>query len=446
MIEKRLILILIICGGIIVLAGFVGNSAIVLDNVKSNNPSSFLAQAVGLFDDFFNQWFKARNVGSSSNVALPNANSLDIGFFRASSSQQELSKPVLAYEDAVVGAVQSVAPSVVSIIISKNLPVIERCPYNPFSDLPPELRQFFDDQFDFSQPCQKGFQKKEVGGGTGFIVSSDGLIVTNKHVVLDEKAEYLVLTNDGKKHSAQVLARDPVKDLALIKISAHNLPVARLGDSSNLKLGQTAIAIGNALGEFRNTVSVGVISGLSRNIVASGGGFAERIEGLIQTDAAINQGNSGGPLVNLRGEVIGINVAMVAGAQNIGFAIPINQAKKAIESVKKLGKIVSPFLGVRYLVITEEMAKREKLPVEEGALIRGQEDGPGVVPNSPAFKAGLQAEDIILEVNGEKLTASNSLSYILQKYSVGDVINLKILRNGKEMNVSVKLEERPKEF
>jgi serine protease Do len=151
-------------------------------------------------------------------------------------------------------------------------------------------------------------------------------------------------------------------------------------------------------------------------------------------------------LVNLRGEVIGINVAMVAGAQNIGFAIPINQAKKAIESVKKLGKIVSPFLGVRYLVITEEMAKREKLPVEEGALIRGQEDGPGVVPNSPAFKAGLQAEDIILEVNGEKLTASNSLSYILQKYSVGDVINLKILRNGKEMNVSVKLEERPKEF
>lgn len=347
------------------------------------------------------------------------------------------------YEAAVIRAVESASPGVVSIIISKDLPIIEQCPYNPFGDLPREFQDFFGGSaFGFSQPCEKGTEKREIGGGSGFIITEDGLIVTNKHVVSDTKASYTVLTNDGKKYDAKVLARDQVRDIAVIKIEANKLPVLPFGDSDGIKLGQTAIAIGNALGEFRNTVSVGTISGLARDITASGGGSTERIEGVIQTDTAINQGNSGGPLLNLKGEVVGINVATVSGAQNIGFAIPVNQVKRAIESVKKVGKIVNPYLGVRYITLTEEFANREKLPTKEGALVRGTNEGPAVVLKSPAAKAGLQAEDIITELNGEKITLKTPLGSLIQKYSVGDTITITILRDGKEMKITVTLEER----
>jgi len=356
-----------------------------------------------------------------------------------------LYKPVVDYEQAVIKAVEIASPSVVSIVITKDLPKIENCPYDPFSDLPFDFRRFFGGNFEFYVPCERGTQKQEIGGGSGFIVSEDGLILTNKHVVLDEKADYTVLTNDGKKYSAKVLARDPYQDLAIIKIEAKGLKPAQLGDSDSVKLGQTAIAIGNALGEFRNTVSVGVISGLARNIVASGGsGFTERIEGVIQTDAAINQGNSGGPLLNLKGEVIGINTAIVSNAQNIGFAIPINQAKRAIESVKKTGTIKSPYLGVRYIMINEEIAKKQNLTVNYGALVRGSEEGPAVIVGSPAEKAGLQAEDIILEVDGEKLNEGKVLGSVIQKYNIGDTITLTVLRANKTFKVKVTLEERPK--
>jgi len=358
-----------------------------------------------------------------------------------------LYKPAIDYENAVVGAVEQASPSVVSIVISKDLPIIEQCPgNNPFSDLPPEFQDFFGGGFDFSVPCQKGTKSQEIGGGSGFVVSEDGLIVTNKHVVFDTKAEYTVLTNDGKKYNAKVLARDTAKDLAVIKIDAKGLTPAKLGDSDGIKLGQTAIAIGNALGEFRNTVSVGVISGLSRSITASGGGgFMEKIEGLIQTDAAINQGNSGGPLLNLKGEVIGINTAVASGAQNIGFTIPINQVKRAIQSVKDTGSIRSPYIGVRYLMLTEEIAKKQKLSIQEGALVRGTEDGPGVMPESPADTAGIKAEDIITELNGEKLTTEKTLGSVIQKYNVGETVTLKIYRGKDAMEFSVTLKERPKE-
>ncbi|KKU14510.1 MAG: peptidase S1 and S6 chymotrypsin/Hap [Candidatus Jorgensenbacteria bacterium GW2011_GWA2_45_9] len=212
------------------------------------------------------------------------------------STPVSLYKPALDYEEAVIRAVDVSSKSVVSIVISKDLPVIENCPVNPFGDLPREFQDFFGGGFDFFGQCQTGTKKQEVGGGSGFIVSEDGLIVTNRHVVSDKNAEYTVLTNDGKKYDAKVLAQDSINDLAIIKITATGLSAAKLGDSDSIKLGQTAIAIGNALGEFRNTVSVGVISGLARNITASGGnGFLETIQGVIQTDAAINQGNSGGP-------------------------------------------------------------------------------------------------------------------------------------------------------
>lgn len=384
-----------------------------------------LSQAA-FFKDFFNKFFPPEVTTPS--LTIP----------RAPSVQYE-SK--VDYEEAIIKAVEGAAPAVVSIIVSKDLPVIEQCPYDPFSGLPEEFKQFFG-PFEFYKPCPKGTKRQEVGGGTGFIISSDGMILSNKHVVSDEEASYTVLTNDGKKYDAKVLALDPVQDLAVIKIDATGLPVIKLGDSDYLRLGQTAIAIGNALGEFRNTVSVGVISGLARKLTASGGTFEEVIEGAIQTDAAINRGNSGGPLLNLKGEVIGINTAIAMGAQNIGFAIPINKAKRAIESVKATGKILTPYLGVRVYTIMPEMAEREKLPVKTGAIVRGNEEGPGVIPDSPAAKAGIQAEDIILEVNGQKVDENNTLISLILKYKVGETVTLKILRAGKEIELKATLEER----
>ncbi len=357
-----------------------------------------------------------------------------------------LYKPAQAYEEAVVEAVEGATKSVVSIIISKDVPIIENCPYNPFGDRSQLFEDFFGAGFNFSRPCKKGTERKEVGGGSGFIVSENGLIVTNKHVVSDEKAEYTVFNSEGKKYPAKVLAVDPIQDLALIQIEGNNFPAAKLGDSDGVKLGQTAIAIGNALSEYSNTVSVGVISGLARTVTASGQGIGtETIRGVLQTDAAINPGNSGGPLLNLRGEVIGINTAMAVDAQSIGFAIPINNAKRAIQSVKNTGKISVPYLGVRFLPVTEEMAKAQKLKITEGAVLRGSEDGPAVILESPAAKAGLQAEDIILEVNNQKITTDKPLLSLVQNYSVGDEITLKVLRGEKELEIKVKLEERPRE-
>jgi serine protease Do len=360
-----------------------------------------------------------------------------------------LYQPAIDYEKAVVEAVKKASPAVVSITISKNVPIIENCPYNPFSDLPPEFQQFFGNQFpQFSAPCNTGKTKlQEIGGGSGFIISSDGMILTNKHVAGDKTASYTVFTNDGKKYDAKILAVDPTQDLAVLKINASGLPTVELGDSDTIELGQTAIAIGNALGEFRNTVSVGVISGLARNVTASGGigGGVETITGVIQTDAAINPGNSGGPLLNLRGQVIGINTAIAENAQNIGFAIPINQAKRDIKSVVATGEIQAPFLGVRYTMVTPELAKKQNLPVDYGALVRGSSDGPAVQPGSPAEKAGVEAEDIILEINGKKVDQDHTLGYIISQFNVGDAVTLKINRGGKEITLTATLAKRPAE-
>lgn len=355
-----------------------------------------------------------------------------------------LYKPAVDYENAVVSAVKKASPAVVAITISKNVPKIESCPgQSPFSNLPPEFQQFFGGGMNFSVPCEKGTELKEVGGGSGFIISSDGLIVTNKHVASDKTAQYTIFTSDGEKYAATIIAQDPTQDLAILKIKASGLPTVALGNSSSIELGQTAIAIGNALGEFKNTVSVGVISGLARNIVAGDITSSENLDGVIQTDAAINPGNSGGPLLNLRGEVIGINTAVANNAQNIGFAIPINRAKKAIASVKASGEIQTPYLGVRNITVTEDLAKKQNLPVNYGALVRGGEDGPAVQPDSPAAKAGIQAEDVILEVNGKKIGKENPLTSAISEYGVGETVTLKINRAGKEMELKAVLGKRP---
>ena len=349
----------------------------------------------------------------------------------------------VSQEEIVISVVKKASPAVVSIIITKDLPVFEKYYYSPFE----EFKEFFNDpffEFKIPQYRQKGTEKREIGGGTGFIISEDGMILTNAHVVSDKEADYTVLTNDGKRYPAKVLARDSLRDLAIIKIenSKKMLPL-KLGDSDKLQIGQTVIAIGNALGEFRNTVSVGVISGLGRTVTASGGGTTQTLENVIQTDAAINQGNSGGPLLNLKGEVIGVNFAMAQGAENIGFAIPINKAKKDIEQVKKSGKIVYPFLGVRYILINDSIKEKNNLPVNYGAWIkRGQEGEPAIYSGSAAQKAGLKEGDIILEFNGEKITSDNTLAEIIMKYNPGDKVVLKILREGQEKLVEVILGER----
>jgi serine protease Do len=363
-------------------------------------------------------------------------------------SNTPLYQPAIDYEQAVVDAVKKTSPAVVSIIISKNVPVVEQCPYNPFGDLPSEFQQFFGNgSSNFTEPCNTGkTQLQEIGGGSGFIISSDGLILTNKHVVADTGASYTVLMNDGTKYGAKVLARDPVQDFAVVKIKATGLPTATLGDSNSLALGQTAIAIGNALGEFSNTVSVGVISGLSRTVTAGDPNSTqgeETIHGVIQTDAAINPGNSGGPLLNLRGEVIGINTAIASDAQSIGFAIPINQAKHDISSVETSGEIQASYLGVRYLAVTADIAKAQDLPVNVGALVRGGANGPAVAPNSPAGKAGIKAEDIITKVNSQAIDADHDLGTVVSQYNVGDTITLTINRAGKIITLQAVLAKRP---
>ncbi len=345
----------------------------------------------------------------------------------------------IEYEQAIIDTVKSASPSVVSIIISKNLPVYEQQFINPFGDIPGF-------NFQIPQYVQKGTQKQEVGAGSGFIISEDGLVLTNKHVVVDKEAEYTVLTNDGKKYSAKVLALDPVQDLAVVKIKdSQKFPAIKIGDSANIQIGQGAIAIGNALGEFRNTVSVGVISGLGRTISASGeqGGSVETLEDVIQTDAAINLGNSGGPLLNLRGEVIGINTATAQGAQAIGFAIPINIAKRDIDQVVKTNTIVYPFLGVRYILVDDQVKQKYHLSVDYGAyLVKGNKGESVVVAGSPAEKAGLKEGDVILELNGEKITTGNSMSKIILKYKPGDSVTVKVLRDGKEIILNVILDQR----
>jgi len=335
----------------------------------------------------------------------------------------------------IVQIAKKVCPAVITIVISKDLPKIEGFYLMPFGGKGIVMPKF-----------KKG--KKEstkIGGGSGFIISEDGYVITSRHVVTDTDADYTVILEPKKKYQAKVLARDPINDIAVLKIKEKNLPYLSLGDSKKIELGEEVVAIGNALGEFHDTLSSGIVSGLSRFIQARNHMTqqAERLRGLIQTDAAINPGNSGGPLINMQGQVIGINTAAVMGAQNIGFAIPINYAKKDLEEVKKYGKIRLPFLGVKYVILTKEVAQKNKLPVNYGALVVRETLGESaVVKGSGADKAGLKEFDIILQARGEKITIEKPLSNILRKCKIKEKIELKILRDKKEMTLKVTLEEK----
>lgn len=280
--------------------------------------------------------------------------------------------------------------------------------------------------------------------GTGVIVSKDGYIITNKHVIPENLTKVSVVLLDGTEYSdVSVVDRDPTNDIAFLKINGINdLPVVTIGSSSDLKIGTKVFTIGNALGEFQNTVTSGIVSGLDRTITASDGSSlsGETLSDLIQTDAAINSGNSGGPLVTYDGKIIGINTAVANGADNIGFAIPSDSFSNSIESVISKGKIRKPYLGVYYTMITKEIAKDKNLVTEEGAYI-GLENQKPTTKSSPAEKAGIKSGDIITKINDEELTLKNSLSSVLAKYNAGDKITLTILRDGKTITSDITLDK-----
>ena len=354
---------------------------------------------------------------------------------------QTIIKEITKLQDnSIVDVVEKTTPSVVSIVVSKDVPQYRRMLNSPFDLF------FSPDTNRESTPQQEQlFKKQKVGGGTGFFVSNDGMIVTNRHVVADPDAEYKVITSDGTEYFATVLARDDILDFAVIKIEGEDFYAANLGDSDQIKIGQTVIAIGNSLGEFSHSVSRGIISGVQRDIVAGGGlGGAEQLHDIIQTDAAINFGNSGGPLMDSEGKVIGINTAIAQGAENVGFALPINQVMRLIDDVKETGKISRPFVGVRYVEMTPEIKEELNVPYNHGILIvRGQNITDfAVVPNSPADSAGIEEYDVVLEIDGKQIDADNSLSQIVSKYAVDDTIILKIWRKGEEKDVSVVLKDK----
>ncbi len=345
-------------------------------------------------------------------------------YIPARSAQKVDQKIVLAEDSAIIDVVKKASPAVVSIIISKDLSKLND-PFSQFSQAP---------------------NVQQIGAGSGFFVAADGLILTNAHVVSDEQASYTVLTSDGKRYDAKVLVRDAVNDLAIVKVEIKDAPTAPLGDSDQLQIGQRVVAIGNSLGQYQNTVTSGIVSGIGRSVTAGSQDGSEQLEGAIQTDAAINPGNSGGPLLNIDGQVIGINTAIDREGQLVGFALPVNDAKRALESFQKDGRIVHPFLGVRYVLITPALASQQSLPKDYGALVvRGQAPTDlAVIPGSPADKAGIVENDIILEVNNTRVDENNSLIKLLKGYKVGDTINLKVYHKTQEKFAPVTLQERAK--
>ena len=284
--------------------------------------------------------------------------------------------------------------------------------------------------------------------GTGFIIAADGYILTNKHVVEDAE-DISVVTDDGNTYEdVKLIGTDPLNDVAVIKIAdVENLPTVTLGDSKTVTVGQQVIAVGNTLGQYSNTVTVGIISGQNRSLTAtdSTGSNAETLTDMLQTDASINQGNSGGPLVNAAGEVIGINTAVATSANNLGFAIPIASVKGMVKRVQETGKVERAYLGVYYISVTPEIAKKYDLPTDSGAYLYSSDRRSAILRGGTADKAGLEDEDIIVSINGIKVGSAGSVSTLIGEYAVGDKVQLGIIRDGKEKAINVTLEAYPKD-
>ncbi|MFH1427591.1 MAG: trypsin-like peptidase domain-containing protein [Patescibacteria group bacterium] len=316
-------------------------------------------------------------------------------------------------QEATIRAIKKVSPAVVSIIVDEEKDVI-----NLTTGVVTKV-------------------KDRVANGTGFLISADGYILTNRHIIDSgtnrDNAQYQILMSNGKKYYAQFIGNDPAKDLGVLKIFDKDLPYIEMGDSNDLAQGTTVMTIGNALGKYQNSVTKGIISALGRDIEASDNhGNMESLANVIQTDADINPGNSGGPLVNLAGKVVGINVALDRGGQSIGFAIPINDAKVIVNSIRTEDRVVRPSLGVRYAMLTPELAAKNNLSRNNGAWIaRDSKGNPGVLLDSPAEKGGIWENDIIFEINAIHINDSNTLFDVIQKFKPGARIGLKIQRGNK---------------
>ncbi|MEO5627865.1 MAG: trypsin-like peptidase domain-containing protein [Candidatus Saccharimonadales bacterium] len=292
---------------------------------------------------------------------------------------------------------------------------------------------------------------EQQSAGTGFIVSKEGVIVTNRHVVPAGTTSVSVVMSDGTQFDdVTVIGRTNESDsldIAFLKIKdtkGKELKPAKLGDSSKMQVGDKVVAIGNALGQFQNTVTSGIISGYGRDVEAgdSTGSSTEQLQDLFQTDAAINEGNSGGPLVNINGEVIGINTAVAGGnAQSIGFAIPSNDISGLVKSVLATGKLERPYLGVRYISITDDYAAQNDLSVKRGAFVI--KDNGSILAGSPADIAGIKPGDIITKVNDKPINETNNLSIVLGRFTVGETVVLTVIRDGKEQKISVTLAAAP---
>lgn len=333
--------------------------------------------------------------------------------------EKVVEQKVLNEESVVIDIADKVSQSVVTVSITAERPAIQPFLFDPFG------------LFEFRSPGKSEQIKQDIG--SGFVIDG-GLVVTNKHVVSNPDAAYRVITKDDKERQVTKIYRDPTNDIAILKVDGLSESAVKLGDSDKLKVGQFVVAIGTALGEFRHTVTTGVISGLGRGIQAGDrlGGFAEELDNVIQTDAAINPGNSGGPLLNSAGEVIGVNVAVAQGGQNIGFALPINTVKKVIDSFQTTGQFERPFLGVKYQLIPKETAILNDIPA--GAYVVE------VVSDSPADKAKIQKGDIIVKFDGQKVSEINGgLASLVNGRKVGDQVELELFRDGKTLSVSVVL-------
>lgn len=309
-------------------------------------------------------------------------------------------------ESAVIDAVDKASPAVVSIVTQ--LPSLD--------------------------PSQ---ETESQGIGTGFIVRSNGVILTASHVVDDPSITYSVVTKDGKTYEVKQIDQDPSIDFAILKIEAKGLGTLDLGDSDNVKVGQKVIAIGNALGRFDNTVTVGVVSGLGRGVNASSAfGISQgTLENVIQTDAALNPGNSGGPLLDLSANVIGINFATTVGAENIGFVIPTNVIKPVLDQYYTEGRIIRPFLGISYTMVDKATSIIQNLP--EGVFVRR------VVAGTPAAKAGLKANDVITKFGTTPLKDGATLAGVIGKFKVGQEVDLEVWRDGKTLKLKATLTEAP---
>lgn len=373
--------------------------------------------------------------GGFSSFIFSNQPSIFRSGFDAQKQPDQRIVELIEEESATIGVVEQVTPAVVSVVVKKERGQVtsqsQRVFLSPFLiQQAPALTE------------EEAKQLIEISSGSGFFVSEDGYVLTNRHVVDEKGGVLFVVTNDGKELPAKLIDTDPFQDVAVLQVEGSGFPTVSLGNSENIQIGQTVIAIGNTLSEFRNTVTKGVISGINRRVSAGSAAAADVIEQAIQTDAAINPGNSGGPLINLRGEVIGINTAVSVQGEAIAFSIPINQAKRAIEDVRSFGRIVRPWLGVRYVLVTNEEAA-DNMAYDLGAMIvaGNQPNQPGVISGSPAEKAGLKEKDVIIKIGGVALTKEHSLSELISAKHPGDAVELEVLRDGVLMKLTVTLAE-----